>query len=185
MIIRLLRRSAPGPRNARARLARVCGAAVVLAVASVGVAATGELRLSKLERSMTLNAIARADNGKVVGMAATLGNSYLRYRAFSSRLDLRYAGQFKASLMPPANAKRYLNQMDGAAVYDVQNADEFLSENAGRLFLPPNHRPTFVTLKTDRYVDGGKATWICILSAPSLQAFYETRTGHERCDAFR
>lgn len=182
MSIRNLSASASGAVKAGCLL--IIASLLLISIGGVAAGAS-ELLLSKLDRPTTLKAIVRSDNGKIVGMAATLGNSFLGYRAFAGRLDLRYAGRFEASLLPAAAAKRYLVQMDGAAVYHVENADQFLSRNTGRLFLPADHKPTFVTLKTGKYLDGGKATWICILSAPTLEAFYETRLGHERCDAFR
>ncbi|WP_395382420.1 hypothetical protein ACHMW4_17285 [Mesorhizobium sp. UC22_110] len=159
-------------------------AALVISTGGFQVLADG-LRLEKLDHAVTQRAVRRSDNGKIVGMAATFGNSFLHYRAFRRRLRLHYVEDFDLSRIPPKETRFYRDAMGGAPVYSVENADEFLAQNRGRTFLPPGNKPTFVTLKTGDYVDGGQVTWICILSAPSLDRFYSDRMGHERCDAFR
>ncbi len=156
--------------------------AVLLGCASV---ASGEYRIDTLSKPVTLKAIPRSDNGKLVGMEVELGNSYLRYRSFKGQLALNYAGRFNASRLPAAKQKRYSHGMEGGAIYEVKNARQFLAENKERLFLGSDVTPTFVTIQNGQYVDGKPAVWVCVLSSESMKQYYETQIGHERCDAFR
>lgn len=166
-------------------LARSVAPALVGLLLVSGPALSQEWKLNTLSKPVTLKAIPQSDNGKSIGMAATFGNTYLSYKAFHGRLTLRYVGQFDQSRLPPPNARRYAAGLEGAAIYQVENADQFLADNHGRLFLGTDVKPTFVTLKQGVYVDGKKATWVCVLSSTSVDEFYRTQIGHERCDAFR
>lgn len=144
-----------------------------------------ELQLSDLNNPTTLAAVVRSDNGKLIGMQATLGRSYLKYKAFEGQLNLKLEGKFDAAKLPGKRARFFSTQMDTAAVYRVENAEDFLAKNKGRLFISPSEKPTFITIKSGKYVDGKNAIWICVLSAQSMTEFYRTTLGHERCDAFR
>ena len=160
------------------------GATMVMLLGCASVAA-GEYRIDTLAKPVTLKAIPRSDNGKLVGMEVELGNSYLRYHAFKGQLALHYAGRFDASQLPAARQKRYSHGMADGAIYQVENASQFLAENKERLFLGPNVTPTFITIQNGQYVDGKPAVWVCVLSSESMKQYYETQMGHERCDAFR
>jgi hypothetical protein len=174
-----------GARELFARLAYGLCPLLLGSVIAFADAYAPELQLSNLDKPTTLAAVVRSDNGKLVGMQATLGRSYLKYKAFEGQLNLKLAGKFDAAKLPGGRARFFARQMNAAAVYSVENAEEFLTKNKGRLFISPGQKPTFITIKSDKYADGKNAIWICVLSAQSMPEFYRTSLGHERCDAFR
>jgi hypothetical protein len=144
-----------------------------------------ELRLNQLDGPITLKAIVRSDNGKLVGMQARLGRSYLKYKAFKGRLELGFEEIFDVDKIAAEGSRRRYVFLDDAIVYRVLNGAQFMAKNTGRVFIPPGHPPTYITIKSAKYVDGANAVWICVLSAPTIAEFYRTLLGHERCDAFR
>lgn len=144
-----------------------------------------EFKLDQLSNPIKLAAIPRSDNGKLVGMAASFGNSFLRYKAFRGQMNLKYVGKFDENKLPSSKRTRYSFGMAGAAIYQVKDADQFLTKNSRRLFLGSGVKPTFITMQEGRYVDGQKVIWACILSSASIEQYYESQIGHERCDAFQ
>ncbi|GEM_PF-6769600 len=118
-------------------------------------------------------------------MKASLGRSYLKYPSFKGKLELSPYDKFDSHKLPPALSKHFATQMDGAEIYRVGNAGEFIEKNPLRTLIPKDKSLTFVTILDGMYVDGKSAIWICILSNPSMENFYATGLGHERCDAFR
>ena len=160
------------------------GATMVMLLGCASVA-SGEYRIDTLAKPVTLKAIPRSDNGKLVGMEVELGKSYLRYHAFKGQLALHYVGRFDAARLPAAKQKRYSRGMADGAVYQVENASQFLAQNKERVFLGPDVKPTFITIQNGQYVDGKPAVWVCVLSSESMSQYYEAQIGHERCDAFR
>jgi hypothetical protein len=143
-----------------------------------------DFRLNKLDIPITLNAIVRSDNGKLVGMQATLGRSYLKYKAFKGRLELGFEEIFDVGKIAAESRRRRYEYLDGASVYRVLNGSKFMAENTGYTFISGD-KPTYITIKSGRYIDGKNAVWICVLSGQSVAQFYKTLLGHERCDAFR
>jgi hypothetical protein len=157
----------------------------VLFVFAPNRAGAGDPHLSELKQPITLNAIARSDNGKAVGMQVTLGDSYLSYKAFKGKLALKLGGKFDARKITLEQYRKRSGPMDGAALYRILNGAEFVSSNPQHRLLSSKGPPTFVTIKYGAYPDGRDALWICVFSAPSAEEFYRTLLGHERCDAFR
>ena len=163
-------------------LATVCAALFVFVPGS---ARAGDLRLNGLKQPVTFDAIARSDNGRAVGMRVTLGDSYLKYKAFNGKLRLQLEGKFDAGQILVEQYRKRSTPMDDAALYRVLNGGQFVSSNAQHRLLSSKGPPTFVTIKKGAYPDGRSAVWICVFSAPSIAEFYKTLLGHERCDAFR
>lgn len=162
---------------------------VAMAYGSLSTTAFGAdlsgMRPDKVTRDVRLKAIARSDNGKKIGMEATIGKSFLQYRAFKGKLELTPSGKFEVDNLPAQLAPFYLKQMGKADIYRIDNADDFISSNSGKFLVTSGNIPTFVTISNGPYVDGRSAIWICILSSPTVESFYKSGAGHERCDAFR
>lgn len=143
------------------------------------------IRPERVTRSIHLKAVPRSDNGKTVGMEVMIGRSFLKYRAFKGRLELSPTGKFDAHKMPAELAPAFKKSMDKADIYRVENATEFTSANSGSFLVTNGNVPTYITMLDGPYVDGRRALMICVLSSPSMDSFYKTGLGHERCDAFR
>ncbi|QND54570.1 hypothetical protein HB779_21955 (plasmid) [Phyllobacterium sp. 628] len=163
--------------------------AVILAFGSLSTACFGAdlsgIRPERVTKSIHLKAIPRSDNGKTVGMEVTIGPSFLKYRAFKGRLELSRVGKFDAHKLPAKLAPSFTKAMDKADIYRVENATEFTSANPGNFLVTNGNVPTYITVLDGEYVDGKRALMICVLSSASMDGFYQTGLGHERCDAFR
>lgn len=165
---------------------RIVAASVLTTLFGVSAALSQEYRLDQLSKPVSMAAIPGTDNGRRVGMSVTFGNSWLHYRAFKGRFELSYVGQFDKSKLPPPARQIYSRGMEGAAIYQVKIANDFRNKSKGGDVLAlPNGAPSFVTIQRGKYVDGKKAIWVCLLSSLSLEQYYDTQMGHERCDAFR
>ena len=68
-------------------------------------------------------------------MRVTLGDSYLKYKAFNGKLRLKLEGKFDVGQILVEQYRKRSMPMDGAALDRVLNGPRFVSSNAQHLPL--------------------------------------------------
>ncbi|MGF9566841.1 hypothetical protein AAIH70_25370 [Neorhizobium sp. BT27B] len=143
------------------------------------------LDLAKLQVPLRLTAIPKSDNGKAVGMAATLTKDSLTYKAVKGSLHLMHEGSFDLAKMNERYQSVYKNA-DGAHVYAVTNWEEIAASNKHNIHIRDENAPKFVYVYKSKYIPTGqRGIFVCLISNMDFENFMSTGSGHGRCDVFK
>jgi hypothetical protein len=143
------------------------------------------LNLTRLRSALKLTAIPRADNGRAIGMKVTLTKDSLSYKGVKGVFSLGKASRFNLAKMTPSYRSAYRNA-DGAYVYPVMNWREIESLNKNNIHMSGGLVPKFIYIYRAKYIPTGQTgIFLCTISNPDLTSFYETASGHGRCDVFK
>ncbi|MDK4715925.1 hypothetical protein [Rhizobium sp. CNPSo 4039] len=141
--------------------------------------------LSLLRSPLKLNAIPKSDNGKNIGMSATLTNDGLEYKAIKGKFLLSPYGKFDLQKLLPRYQPVYKNA-DGAFIYTIQNWKEIADSNRDYIYIKAGQIPRYVYTYKGKYVPTGQpGIFVCLVSNPDFENFYQTAAGHMRCDVFK
>lgn len=141
--------------------------------------------LMRLRSALKLTAIPKADNGRAIGMKVTLTKNSLSYKGVKGVFSLGKASRFDLAKMTHSYLSVY-KDADGAYIYPVRNWREIESLNENNIHMSGGLAPKFVYIYRAKYIPTGQTgIFLCTISNPDLASFYETASGHGRCDVFR
>lgn len=158
---------------------------VLVAFAFSNAAKAEGFDLSLLRSPLKLNAIPKSDNGKNIGMNATLTRDGLEYKAIKGKFLLSPYGKFDLQKLLPRSQRFYKNA-DGAFIYTIQNWNDIADSNKDYLYIKAGQIPRYVYTYRATYIPTGEpGIFVCLVSNPDFENFYRTAAGHMRCDVFK
>ncbi|MGY5777525.1 hypothetical protein [Rhizobium sp. LEGMi135b] len=157
-----------------------------LAVFTFSHAANAEgFDLALIRSPLKLSAVPRFDNGKNIGMSATLTRDALEYKAIKGKFLLSPHGKFDLQKLLSRSQPSY-KDADGAFIYSIENWQEIADLNKDYIYIKAGQIPRYVYAYKSKYIPTGQpGIFICLVWNPDFENFYETSLGHMRCDVFR